>query len=63
MTIIKSVVEKNTHRLFAETQKIIALAVDIGGWQLKHIRLKANSALIYFTVEAGNTFPIALFLS
>lgn len=61
MTVIKNIFAENTHRLFAETQRIIALATDIGGWQLKSVRLKANSALIYFNVETGNKFPIALF--
>ena len=65
MTIVKSIVEKDINRLFAEAQRIIALTTDIGGWKLKCVKItsgtKGASALICFNVETGNKFPTDLF--
>lgn len=65
MTIVKNIVEQDTNRLFAEAQRIISLATDIGGWKLKCVKIisgtKGASALICFNVETGNKFPTDLF--
>lgn len=62
MTIVKVISEPDTNRLFPEIEKIISLAVDVGHWEIKFIRLKTNAqcavAVICFTGDKGNKFPI-----